>query len=177
MTSAQDQTPQESMGIDPVERRWMISAGVLLVVFLIGITVAGFAAGFQLPGVEGRVDPATITEEGPFSTPGLRQISDTEFEAYVVARIFAYDPAEIVIPAGSTLTVFVTSADVQHGFKVTDTNLNLQIVPGHVSKLSATFETPGEYRVICTEYCGTGHAAMFGTVKVVSPAEFQALEG
>jgi heme/copper-type cytochrome/quinol oxidase subunit 2 len=44
-----------------------------------------------------------------------------------------------------------------------------------VSKLSFTFDEVGEFPYICTEYCGQGHAAMFGTVKVVSEAEYAAL--
>jgi cytochrome c oxidase subunit 2 len=63
----------------------------------------------------------------------------------------------------------VTSTDVQHGFKIQDTNVNMQIVPGQVSKLTFTFDEVGEYPYICTEFCGLGHAAMFGTVMVVQP--------
>jgi len=43
-----------------------------------------------------------------------------------------------------------------------------------VSKLSFTFDEEGEFPYICHEYCGQGHAAMFGTVKVLSQAEFEA---
>jgi cytochrome c oxidase subunit 2 len=39
-------------------------------------------------------------------------------------------------------------------------------VPGQVSKLTITFDKPGDYDYICTEYCGSGHAAMFGTLHV-----------
>ncbi len=175
MTSTQNSPPpaSESMGIDPYERNWMVIGIVILVLFMAGITVAGFALGYQLPGEEGRVDPATVLTEGPFATPGVRQIGDNQFEAYVVARQFLYDPSTITLPAGATVDIFVTSPDVQHGFKVTDTNLNMQIVPGQISKLSFTFETPGDYPIICHEYCGLGHAAMFGTVRVVPAAEFE----
>jgi cytochrome c oxidase subunit 2 len=42
-----------------------------------------------------------------------------------------------------------------------------------VSKLTYTFDRIGEYPYICTEYCGIGHAAMFGTIKVVPAGEFE----
>jgi cytochrome c oxidase subunit 2 len=58
---------------------------------------------------------------------------------------------------------------VQHGFKIQDTNINMQIVPGQVSKLTYTFDRVGEFPYICTEYCGLGHAAMYGVVNVVQP--------
>jgi cytochrome c oxidase subunit 2 len=161
------------MGIDPYERNWMVFSAVLLVVFIAAVAVAGFALGFQVPGEETRVDPATITSSGPFSNPGLREIAPSEFEAYIVARQFVFDPNEIVVPVGAEVTIYVTAADVQHGFKVTDTNINMQVVPGQVSKLSYTFDQVGEYPVICHEYCGIGHAAMFATVRVVPPTEFE----
>lgn len=166
-------TDKQTMGIDPYERNWIRFSIVLLVVFIAAITVAGFALGFQVPGDEGRVDPRTVTDSGPFASPGVREISPGKFEAYVVSRTFAFDPAEIVVPQGAEVTIYVTSVDVQHGFKVTDTNINMQVVPGQISKLSYTFDRIGAFPYICTEYCGAAHAAMFGTVKVVPANEFE----
>ncbi len=160
---------KESMGIDPFERNWMRFSVVLLIVFAAGVTAAGFALGFQVPGEEQRVDPATVTESGPFSEPGLRAIpgSDNEFELYVVSRQFFFEPNVVEIPLGATVEIYVTSVDVQHGYKVNGTNINMQVVPGQVSHLRHTFDTPGEYDVICHEYCGLGHAAMAGQIVVM----------
>jgi cytochrome c oxidase subunit 2 len=72
----------------------------------------------------------------------------------------------VTIRAGSEVTFYVTSIDVQHGFKIQDTNVNMQIVPGQVSKLTVTFDDPGTYDFICTEYCGSAHAQMYGTLTV-----------
>jgi cytochrome c oxidase subunit 2 len=35
-------------------------------------------------------------------------------------------------------------------------------------------DEPGEYPVLCTEFCGTEHSAMRATIEAVSPAEFEA---
>lgn len=164
-----------TMGIDPWEKNWMRVSIALLVVFAVAVTVAGFASGFQLPGDEARVDPRTVATEGPWATPGLTEISDGHFEAYVLSQAWSFSPRELVVPVGAEIDIYVTSSDLQHGFKITDTNVNMQIVPGQVSKLSFTFDEVGEYPYICTEYCGTGHAAMFGIVKVVSDADYRAL--
>jgi cytochrome c oxidase subunit 2 len=163
-----------TMGIDPWERNWMKVSVALLVIFAAAITISGFAAGFQLPGPDGEVDPRTVLDEGPWSDPGVREIGDGQFEAYVLAQTWSFAPREIVLPVGAEVDIYVTSADLQHGFKITDTNVNMQIVPGQVSKLSFTFDEVGEFPYICHEYCGTGHAAMFGTVKVVSEADYAA---
>ena len=161
----------ESLGIDPYEKNWIKLSITLIVLFGIAIAVAGFALGYQLPGVEQRVNPQTVAKEGPFAQPGLREIAPGEYEAYIVAQTWSYDPRTIEVPVGSTITFYVTSIDVQHGFKIQDTNINFMAVPGQVSKLTATFDTPGEFPYICTEYCGLGHAAMFGRVRVVEPGQ------
>ena len=165
-----------TMGIDPWERNWMKVSIALLVGFAIAVTVAGFAAGFQLPGAESEVDPRTITEAGPFAEPGLREIGDGQFEAYVLAQAWSFSPPELVVPVDAEVDIYVTSADLQHGFKITDTNVNMQVVPGQVSKLTYTFDEIGEFPYICHEFCGQGHAAMFGTVKVVSQADYDAMQ-
>ncbi len=164
-----------TMGIDPWERNWMRFSVVLLVVFAIAVSVAGWAGGFQLPGAESEVDPQTVMDEGsPWANPGLVEIGDQHFEAYVLAQMWSFAPARLVVPQGAEVDIYVTSADLQHGFKITDTNINMQIVPGQVSKLTYTFDDLGEFPYICTEYCGTGHAAMFGSVEVVSQADYEA---
>jgi cytochrome c oxidase subunit 2 len=146
-------------------------SAVLLVCFAVAVAVAGFALGFQLPGVEARVDPNTVTQSGPFADPGLRDLGSNHYEVYIVARAWAFDPSQITVPVGAEVTFYITSVDVQHGFKLRDTNVNLQIVPGHVSKLTTTFDRAGEYPFICTEFCGLGHSAMFGSLVVEEPAD------
>ncbi len=155
-----------SLHINPYERNWIIISGAVLVGFLIAVTISSFALGIQPASPEGRVDPNTVAKSGPFATPGLRELAPGKYEAYVIARVWRFDPNQITVPVGSTITFYVTSIDVQHGFKLQGTNVNLQIVPGQVSKLTHTFDQPGTYTFMCHEYCGAGHAAMFGTVNV-----------
>ena len=165
-------TTKTSMHIDPYERTWMIVSVVMLVVFFTAVSVAGFAMGIQLPNPEQRVDPQTVATDpnSPWHTDnlGLRELSPGKYEVYILAQVWRFDPNEITVPAGSTVTFYVTSRDLQHGFKIQDTNVNMMVIPGQVSKLTATFDKPGEYNFICHEYCGTGHAIMFGKV-VVTP--------
>lgn len=164
------------MGTDPYERNWMRFSAVLLVAFFVTVSVAGFAMGFQVNGADAEVDPRIVTESGPWADPGVRQIGEGEFEAWVLAQAWAFVPREITIPVGAEVTIHVTSPDVQHGFKITDTNVNMQIVPGQVSTLRYSFDEVGEYPYICHEYCGEGHAAMFGVLNVVPESEFDTEE-
>ncbi|MGF1505744.1 MAG: cytochrome c oxidase subunit II, partial [Anaerolineae bacterium] len=108
-----------------------------------------------------------VATQGPFAEPGLRELDPGKYEDYVVARTFQFIPRDITIPVGSEVKFYVTSIDVQHGFKITETNVNMMVIPGQVSTMREIFHEPGEHLIICHEYCGAGHAAMFGTVTVV----------
>lgn len=158
---------KESMGIDPYERNWMRLSVLLLVVFAATVGIAGFSMGFAVPDSDQEVDPRTVLETEPWASPGLREISPGVYEAYVIAQTWAFVPRELEVPVGSEVTIYVTSPDLQHGLDIRDTNVNMQVVPGQVSKLTFEFDEVGEFPYVCNEYCGQGHAAMFGVVNVV----------
>lgn len=168
MNASPPPNPNSRMHVDPYERGWMTAAIIMLVVFAVAVAIASYSLGIQLPAPEARVDPNTITTSGPFANPGLRELAPGRYEAYIVAigQGWYFNPRQITVPAGSEVTFYVTSADVQHGFKLEGTNVNMMVIPGQVSTLTRRFDTPGEYNWVCHEYCGTGHAAMYGTLTV-----------
>jgi cytochrome c oxidase subunit 2 len=156
--------------IDLYEKWWIMISVAVLVAFTAVIGLSAFANGIQVPVPEARVDPNTVQQAGDFSKPGLKQLAPGKYEAYVLAQAspWKFIPAEIRVPVGSTVTFYVTSADVQHGFKIQTTNVNAMVLPGQVSKLTHTFTTVGEFPYQCTEYCGVGHQNMFGKI-IVEP--------
>lgn len=163
----------QKMHIDMYERNWMIFSFVLLVLFATAVSVAAFGMGIQVPAPEQRVDPRTVATDpnSPWSNPGLREIAPGKYDAYVLARAvpqWEYLPKEMTVPAGSSVSFYVTSADVQHGFMIQNTNANFMILPGQVSKLTIKFTNPGTYNFICTEFCGAGHGVMYGAI-IVTP--------
>jgi len=40
------------------------------------------------------------------------------------------------------------------------------LVPGYVSQFTTVFKQPGEYLIVCHEYCGLGHHLMAGKLIV-----------
>lgn len=154
--------------IDPYEKIWITVAIVVLVGMVAALTVASVAFGIQVPVPEKRVDPNSIAQDvnSPFSEPGLRELGNGKYEAYLVGQTWNWNPKEITVPVGSTVTFFITSKDVMHGFMVWNTNLNIMVIPGEVSRVTITFDEPGEYPYICNEYCGIGHQTMAGKVIV-----------
>lgn len=148
------------------ESLWILPSIAIPIAMMVAIALSAFAIGIQLPGVAGRVDPQTLASSPPFDQPGLRQLAPGRYEAVIVAQTWQFTPNEIRIPAGSTVTFIATSKDVIHGFKIENTDVNMMLLPGQVSRLTTRFNTPGEYLFICQEYCGVGHHSMFGKVIV-----------
>jgi cytochrome c oxidase subunit II len=153
------------------ERIFLIGSIALLVVFALAVGISGFAYGIQVPQPEMRVDPRTVATPGvsPFGDPvneRVRELAPGRYEAYILAQMWAFLPNEIRVPAGSTITFYLTSKDVQHGLKIEKTNINMMVLPGQISVLTATFDKPGTYHLICHEYCGVGHHTMFGRLIV-----------
>ena len=158
------------------ERRWLNVAGLLLVMFVILIAYSLATEGGHIAQRSGRTTPEKLTNLELFATPGV-EITDfgagrpTEARVTVVAQAWNFNPAEIVLPAGTVATFYLTSRDVLHGFQVEGTDINVELIPGEISALSYTFDEPGVYRTTCNEYCGFGHQNMMGVVRVVAPGE------
>ncbi len=153
--------------INPYEKACMLASAVTLSVFFLAVAVSVFY-GFGLPGDEARLDPSRVTIDAPFANPAVVQRAPGRYDAYMRAQIWSFVPNEIKIPAGSTVTFYLTSPDLMHGFMIERTNVNVMALPGQISKVTARFDKPGEYRFICHEYCGLAHHTMFGKL-IVEP--------
>lgn len=159
---------QQELHIHPVERTWIIIGIVMLVVFAGAVFISGFGYGFQLPAPAAIVNPALVATPGAtsFGEAGVKELSPGNYEVYVLAQMWQFTPATITVPQGSRVTFYVTSKDVQHGFKIQGTNINMMALPGEVGRLTATFDTPGTYNFLCHEYCGALHHTMYGQLVV-----------
>lgn len=154
--------------IDRYELIWIYLC-VAVLAGLFGILLySAFGLGIHVETDVGQIHPTQVSTTAPFSQPGLRQIGPDRYEAVIVARAWVFDPAEIRIPAGSTVTFKLTSLDVIHGFKVPRTGINRMIIPGQIAEVTHRFDEPGTYPYICHEYCGSGHHIMNGGI-VVEP--------
>jgi cytochrome c oxidase subunit 2 len=154
------------MHVHRYERWWMTFGVAMLVAFLAIIMVAAVADNINPPGGMRAIDPTKVASTPPFDHPGLRQVGAGAYEAYYVAQVFSFTPASVTIPQGSTVTFYVTSPDVVHGFFIAGTDVNMMVVPGWVNMQSHTFRRPGTYLLLCHEYCGIGHQNMFAKIEV-----------
>lgn len=164
------------MHIHDYEKIWLVLAMILIVGIISTVTYGATAIGIgMISDQEETIDSNALDEDDRFAEPRVEQVGDNEYEAYVVAQQFVFSPDPIEVPANSQVTFYITSPDVIHGFHVEGTNANTMVVPGEVSKLTVEPNEPGEYGIVCNEYCGSGHHTMEGKL-IVHPAEEFELE-
>ena len=80
------------------------------------------------------------------------------------------------VPAGKTVKLLLTSADVIHNWYVPDFAFKISTIPGRVN--TAWFRTArtGTFVGQCAELCGTQHAQMAIAVEAMAPAAFAGWE-
>ena len=148
------------------ELAWILPSIAIPVGMLAALVVTAFGANIHLPGVAGRVDPTRVAETAPFDALGVKEIAPGQYEVRMTAQIWSFAPNEIRVPAGSTVHFWATSTDVVHGLLIHGANVNVMLLPGQVSRVTAHFTRPGEYPFLCHEYCGIAHHTMWGKVIV-----------
>ncbi|WML44891.1 cytochrome c oxidase subunit II [Neobacillus sp. PS3-40] len=90
----------------------------------------------------------------------------------VTGKQFAWVLSDENFTVGDSVQFRVTSADVTHGFGLYDPNMKIigqtQAMPGYTNIEYVTFKKPGTYKILCLEYCSTGHHLMMKDI-VVKP--------
>jgi cytochrome c oxidase subunit 2 len=166
--------------IDKYERFYIIAVAVTLGVFFAALIAGAVVFGVRLPDAGSFINPNALSET-EFANPGLRQVGTHRYELYIVAQMWSFNVGSteidavtgkpiIRIPVGSEVTFNITSSDVTHGFIIEEKNINMEVVPGHIGRQTTIFNQPGEYAVVCHEYCGRGHQTMYFKLIVEEPA-------
>ncbi|ELZ10773.1 cytochrome c oxidase subunit II [Halovivax asiaticus JCM 14624] len=173
------------MDIHTYEKAWLGAALVLIVFFIATVTYGTVGAGVEMiDDSGGTVDPNNLADHERFGDPGVEQVGENEYEVNVIASAFFFRPGSdqrgfdpIRVPANSTVTFYVTSSDVIHGFSIPGTNVNTMVIPGEVAELTVEFDEPETYGLLCNEYCGFDHHNMEGTVEVVPEDQYDGGDG
>ena len=100
-------------------------------------------------------------------------LSDADAKARGEPRLLGVDE-RMVVPAGATVKLIVTSNDVIHSFGVPAFWTKMDAVPGRLNETWIKVDRPGLYYGNCFELCGVRHAFMPVAVEVVPPAQFAA---
>ncbi len=84
----------------------------------------------------------------------------------IVAKRFAFSPAEITLKNGEPVVLRLTTQDVAHGLYMKALHIDAEVEPGETTDISITPDTPGHYTTICDRFCGAGHGNMKMTIIV-----------
>jgi heme/copper-type cytochrome/quinol oxidase subunit 2 len=82
---------------------------------------------------------------------------------------FTVSPSPFVVNQGDTVTIDITSTDVQHGFSIEQyfPDLGFFYNKGQHRTVSFVATTPGSFTFFCTQSsCGSGHGTMAGEMTV-----------
>lgn len=154
------------MKLHRAEEIWLVVGVGIIISAMVFTGYQAFAHGMAPPSGMETLDPQKVDETAPFDNPGIFEVGENAYEVVMTLEAFRFNPNEIEILTGSEVHFTMTSKDVVHGIQVIGTNINAMVTPGHVQRISQTFDTPGEYLVICNEYCGVGHQMMVMTIVV-----------
>jgi len=101
---------------------------------------------------------------------------------YVVAKqwMWKFQHAEgqrsinvLHVPVGRPVKLLLTSEDVIHDFYVPAFRVHMDVLPDRYTSIWFEPTRVGTYHLFCSQYCGTNHAGMTGSVKVLEPSEYQ----
>jgi cytochrome c oxidase subunit II len=103
---------------------------------------------------------ATITPKSAITESAPRRIE-------IHARRFSFQPAEITLKKGETVTLALTSDDVPHSLLIEGLHVNGTMTRGHITELTVTPATVGDFKGRCGRFCGSGHGSMTFVAHVV----------
>ena len=97
--------------------------------------------------------------------------ADIHPEQGQIRRLSVDNP--LVVPAGKTIRVLTTGADVIHSFFIPSLGVQRYAIPGRTIETWMKVDKPGDYYGECNQICGTNHSAMPIHVHAVTEADYK----
>lgn len=166
------------MHIDTLEKKWLYVALGMVGLFVAAIFYTAVVRGIHPPSHVETIDSASLHQSQEFAEDKLGVqpdlLADGSVQVRLVAGRYGFYPREIEVPAQKTIRFRLASMDVLHGVHIPMTNMSTMVVPGFVSEITTVFPKPGEYPLLCNEYCGLGHDHMWSKMTVVAQENWRA---
>ncbi len=112
---------------------------------------------------------------------GLRDVPENAIEIEVAGQMFSWifvypNDKEtenlLVVPQGQAVKLNISSWDVLHSFYIPSFRIKVDAVKGMTTYAWFHADREGEYDILCTEYCGVGHAGMLAKLKIVPEDQY-----
>ena len=86
----------------------------------------------------------------------------------ITAKRFAFTPGEITVRKGRPVVLVLKSADVGHGLRIRDLNVDMKVKAGGEAEVTFTPDKVGDFEGHCSVFCGSGHGRMTFVLHVVA---------
>ena len=152
------------------ERLWAAQryTGADLSAMQVEVTGMQFAWYFRYPGAD---EHFGLTELSWMDAASGNPLGLDPRDPYAVDDIVS---SQLVLPAGREVDLALRSTDVIHGFAIPALRLKQNAMPGETAHIHFTPTVPGDYAILCTQVCGTGHYRMNATLRILPPNQFNA---
>jgi cytochrome c oxidase subunit 2 len=125
-----------------------------------------FIWNFHYPGADGvfgEVNALYVNSSNPLGlVPG-----DAAGQDDIVAT-------ELHLVRGKPAVIRITSKDVIHGFQLQNMRISQDAIPGTQVPVWFRPIKNGDYEIVCSQLCGSGHGAMKAAMKVEEQADYDA---
>jgi heme/copper-type cytochrome/quinol oxidase subunit 2 len=121
------------------------TAGKLIILYFVVISLV-FLCTLRFSSAE---DLVSSTLSGEIKS-GVRRIE-------VVAYKYGFFPNPIVVKQGEKVVLNITAADVPHGIRIPEFDVNQVLSKGETVTVEFTASRRGQFMVHCSVYCGPDH--------------------
>lgn len=170
-------TPSTTSHNTPLEVVWT----VVPILILVSIAVPGFRLLYYQDRAADADLTVKVTAHQWYWSYAYPDADDLTFDSRMIPedelkpgqrRLLEVDN-QLVVPAGKTVRVLITSGDVIHSWLVPSLGVQRYGIPGRTAETWFRADQPGTYYGQCNQICGTNHAFMPAVVRAVPEAEFQ----
>jgi cytochrome c oxidase subunit II len=156
-----DPDPPQTHGSTKLELGWTI-VPVLIVVGIAGYTI------YKLPKVDD-------VPKDAMKVHVIAQQFTWTFEYPDGVKPKSTAANTLFVPVGKAVELDINSKDVIHDFWVPELAQKVDAIPGRTTTTWFKADQTGTYEGQCAEFCGSGHATMTITVKVLSEENYNAM--
>ena len=97
-------------------------------------------------------------------TPALQNPERRVIE--ITVKRYEFVPPSVEVVQGERVRFVVKSGDGLHGFGIMWFDVSKEIPRGETVNIDFVADAPGEFPILCTEFCGDGHEEMKGVLVV-----------
>ncbi len=77
-----------------------------------------------------------------------------------------FSPDPVKVKKGDMVRLEITSRDVTHGVFIKEYGINVPVKKGEIKRVEFLADKAGEFDIICSVFCGSGHSKMRGRLVV-----------